>query len=573
VTGRTIASTRVSAGASATDERAPEGASDAKRADEEKAALMARPAIGTVERRQTKRGISYYLRLTWRDPATGGTHRVREHLGGEWEGWDERRVQEERELIAKLMARDEWLPRERRAPVERRAPIASAPKMAAVESFQLAASRHYDRRQRRMGSDKSREDLHWRLAVAVQHLGDHPVDAITEGTIDDMVDALLRERDSINQAAAAGAPLMEDYVDRRTARTHQRRRRGLANSSINKVVRAVRAVLEDAVRHRVVDFNAAGSAESLVRENGPQRSFLEPFQLAALLDAGRALEADHRGLMWDDVRAIRASTDSNVALARRYHVSDGLVSKVRRRELWVTEPVRNRNDVPRTVILGTLELAGLRISELCALDGEDLDFAGRRIYVPRLRNEGGRLVRVAGVKTEAAERVIPMLPALHDLLLDHKAEFDYGPHHPVFATRNGRRNTVDNVRRTVVDAAAARANELLAARGQREIARCTPHTLRRTFASILAEVNLPPRRAMYLLGHSDPTLTMRVYQQVIDMGDGGVQTLETVIGCTLAEAFGLFSGRGVLSTNCPPALKNASQPDTWSGLEGAETAR
>jgi integrase len=44
----------------------------------------------------------------------------------------------------------------------------------------------------------------------------------------------------------------------------------------------------------------------------------------------------------------------------------------------------------------------LRISELCALDGEDLDFAGRRIYVPRLRSAGGRLVRVAGIKTDAA---------------------------------------------------------------------------------------------------------------------------------------------------------------------------
>jgi integrase len=193
--------------------------------------------------------------------------------------------------------------------------------------------------------------------------------------------------------------------------------------------------------------------------------------------------------------------------------------------------------------------------------------------VPRLRNEGGRLARVAGIKTEAAERVIPMLPALYDLLLDHKAEFDYGPHRAVFATRNGRRNTVDNVRRKIVDAAVPRANELLAARGQRQIARCTPHTLRRTFASILAEINLPPRRAMYLLGHADPTLTMRVYQQVIDMGDGGVQVLETVIGCTLDEAFALLSGRGVLSTNCPPVRKNASQPETWSGLEGAETGR
>lgn len=61
----------------------------------------------------------------------------------------------------------------------------------------------------------------------------------------------------------------------------------------------------------------------------------------------------------------------------------------------------------------------------------------------------------------------------------------------------------------------------------------TRHTLGRTFASILAEVGVPPRRAMYLLGHTDPTLTMRVYQQVLDMGGAAVETLEKVLGCTL----------------------------------------
>jgi integrase len=105
-------------------------------------------------------------------------------------------------------------------------------------------------------------------------------------------------------------------------------------------------------------------------------------------------------------------------------------------------------------------------------------------------------------------------------------------------------------------------------RDQREIARCTPHTLRRTFASILAELNLPPRRAMYLIGHTDPTLTMRVYQQGIDMGEGGLHTLEKLTGCTLDEAFALLSARGVFATNWQPADKNASQPGAWSELEG-----
>jgi integrase len=123
----------------------------------------------------------------------------------------------------------------------------------------------------------------------------------------------------------------------------------------------------------------------------------EPFQVAALLDASAALEQARRGLTWEDVPAIRASRDSNVALARRHHVSDVLIAKIRRRQIWVNAPQRNRNDVPRTVVLAMLALVGLRISELCALDGEDLDFAGRRIYVPRLRKDrNGQLVRVQG---------------------------------------------------------------------------------------------------------------------------------------------------------------------------------
>ena len=81
-----------------------------------------------------------------------------------------------------------------------------------------------------------------------------------------------------------------------------------------------------------------------------------------------------------------------------------------------------------------------------------------------------------------------------------------------------------------------RANELLDKRGYRKIGHLTPHTLRGTFASLLAEVGVPPRRAMYLLGHTDPTLTMRVYQQVLDMGGAAVDTLEKVFGCTLDEA-------------------------------------
>ncbi len=47
---------------------------------------------------------------------------------------------------------------------------------------------------------------------------------------------------------------------------------------------------------------------------------------------------------------------------------------------------------------------------------------------------------------------------------------------------------------------------------------------------------------MYLLGHTDPKFTMRVYQQVLDLGGANSEQLELVLGCTADEAFWL-SGR------------------------------
>jgi Phage integrase family len=130
---------------------------------------------------------------------------------------------------------------------------------------------------------------------------------------------------------------------------------------------------------------------------------------------------------------------------------------------------------------------------------------------------------------------------------------------PAFPTRNRTPQHPDNVRSRLLASVCERANELLAEREQPLIGHMTPHTLRRTFASILAEVGVPPRRAMYLLGHTDPTLTMRVYQQVLDMGGAAVEQLEGVLGCTIQEAFVTYAGREGLGTQWAPGPEIASQ--------------
>jgi len=51
-----------------------------------------------------------------------------------------------------------------------------------------------------------------------------------------------------------------------------------------------------------------------------------------------------------------------------------------------------------------------------------------------------------------------------------------------------------------------------------------------------------PRRAMHLIGHTDPTLTLAVYQQVLDMGKGLVELLEHTLGSTPAAARAVYNG-------------------------------
>ena len=487
---------------------------------------MPRPRTGTIRRKPTAHGISYGLRLWYRGK------RIYHHLGGEWEGWTEERAKAEHEFVMQLVARGEYVPQRRE------------PSSAGEEedpTFQVFASLVLDRKRRRVG-DKRLEDLEWRLRTAMDHFGKYRLDKINLALVDDFVDRKLRERERIDQAAEAGQPLTEEYTDPRTGRIHRRRRRGLSNSSINKVLAAVRMVLKEGKRHGWIEENPLDDSDCFLPQNAPRRSFLEVAQVDALLEAARLLDGEQRKLEWRDVRAIRESDQPATRLAGRYGVSETLIRRIRRNEIWVTRRPREATRLPA---LTTLLLAGPRVSELCQLDESQVDLAARRIRIPR-------------VKTDASERTVPMVPALHETLLAARAAREtHGG--PAFPTRNGTRQHPDNVRSRLVASVRERANELLAKRDQPVIGHMTPHTLRRTFASILAEVGVPPRRAMYLLGHTDPTLTMRVYQQVLDMGGAAVEQLEGVLGCTIQEAFVTYSGRDGLGTQWAPGPEITSQ--------------
>jgi integrase len=472
---------------------------------------MPRPRTGSLRRRATRLGTSYSLRVSYRGKE------VYHYIGGSWEGWTEERVEAERQYVLAQVRRGEYVPQRRET--------APSDQEAGVPTFQVLASALLDRQRRRV-SVATAEDLEWRFSTAMDHFGSLLVSEIDEATADDFVDEKLREREAIEQAAAAGAPIMETYVDSRNRKTYRRRRRSL---SINKVLAAVRRVLKEAKRRRYIEFNPLDDSDCFLDEATPSRSYLEPPQIVAVVDAAQELDAEERKLEWRDVREIRKSNDGASALGRRFGVSETLIRRIRRNETWTSDRPREARRLP---MVQTLLLGGPRVLEACKLDRPDLDLASR-------------VIRVSRVKTDASERMVPMVPALHETLLVHRADLPEIEEPAAFPTREGTRQSPDNVRARILASVRVRANELLAARGERPIGHLTPHTLRRTFASILAEVGVAPRRAMYLLGHTDPRFTMRVYEQVFDAGPHTVAQLETVLGCSLEEAFAAYSGRQV----------------------------
>ena len=281
-------------------------------------------------------------------------------------------------------------------------------------------------------------------------------------------------------------------------------------------------VLDDAKDHGYLT-TVSNLNKAKLPEPPPYRGIAEPIQLKYLLRAATELEELARGLTWETVRYIRETSHSAVRLGRDLGVSDTLVRKVRRGELWNGEPgPRNRNDVARRAPLLFYALAGARVEEGVGVDGRHLDLASHP-----------GMVHIAGTKTSAGDRKVPLLPALRDALIKRSAGGD----------------------------------------GREPIPKLTQHVLRRTFASILYVCEVSQRRAIALMGHADYKITAQVYQQELDLSDQSIDALEQVMGCSLEEAYELFRGRprrarrgpGLLYRSCTaPTKASRSPPRTGS---------
>lgn len=156
-----------------------------------------------------------------------------------------------------------------------------------------------------------------------------------------------------------------------------------------------------------------------------------------------------------------------------------------------------------TLLLLTARL-GLRLGEVLGLKWADFDKDEGTLVIER---QWTRLGEYAPLKTAAARRRIPLSEELNDELIALRLRSRHsGDDGPIFASRSGRPLTHRNVTRRGFEAAAKRA----------KIDGVSFHKLRHAAASRLINAGLSPVVVAKVLGHTDATVTLRVYAHLFD---------------------------------------------------------
>jgi len=247
----------------------------------------------------------------------------------------------------------------------------------------------------------------------------------------------------------------------------------LSGESINKTLVLLTAILETAEERELIARNPAKGRRRRVRTHRPQRSFLDSAdQITALLEAARDLDAKARS---------------------------------------------DHRHIARHATLAVLVFAGLRLGELLDLRWRDVDLANSRLSIGR-------------AKTDAGIRYVKIRPALHDALAALKASLS-GTHLDAYAfpTATGARQNPSNVRNRVLAPAVRSANAALAKDDLPPLPKLTPHSLRRTFASVLYAIGEPPPVVMAEMGHTDAGLALRIYAQAMRRGQGEREQLRALV--------------------------------------------
>lgn len=163
------------------------------------------------------------------------------------------------------------------------------------------------------------------------------------------------------------------------------------------------------------------------------------------------------------------------------------------------------------VLLGT----GMRISEFTGLTVHDLDFERRRIHVDHqlVRTRSGEYY-IEETKTKSGIRYIPMVgkvyESLQNILANRKpvkTERVIGGHSGfILLDKDGNPKIAMHIEHVM-----KRAWNKYNATHEMPLPPITPHVLRHTFCTNMANAGMDIKSLQYLMGHSDVSVTLNVY--------------------------------------------------------------
>ena len=142
-------------------------------------------------------------------------------------------------------------------------------------------------------------------------------------------------------------------------------------------------------------------------------------------------------------------------------------------------------------------MTGMRKGEILALQWKDIDFDKNYIYVTKSVAHNGDHPVIKKPKTEAGNRIVPLLTPLREELLKHKR-----PASDYIISDDGK-TPLTNRRYTTLYDHYRKETGITA----------TAHQLRHSFATIAFEADLDPKSVQEILGHKQLSTTMDIYTQ------------------------------------------------------------
>jgi integrase len=333
------------------------------------------------------------------------------------------RAEHEARLIASQILAGTWSP-----------PLKADYVESEVPTVAQLADEHYQRKVRKGLRPNSLADMKRKLEIhLLPHFGHRTVSELTSRDVEAYLDKKLAENRRIEAALAIGEPLVDG---------RGRAMQPLLPQTLNSHLHLLSELLARAVREGLLARNPAEGEDLRLEVRREKKYGLELDEAMSLVDAAGKL--DQRAAPSDELRgrivAMRATGKTWKAIAAKLDIAES--TAIYHANRTVERPMPRYRPV-----IATLTLAGLRVSELCALNCEHVDLARREL-------------RVLDAKTQAGVRRVDIHDDLQEELGAYKAarSASWKPGEPAFVNARGKRWTRNAIAQHVIPPALEEAN-------------------------------------------------------------------------------------------------------------------